>query len=63
MFQVSVKDPLGKEIKIDIHIVALNVGTMRGQSNEIVEILSRRLINISFVQESRWRVSQLANFC
>ena len=29
---------------------------MRGQSNEIVKTLSRRLIDICCVQESRWRV-------
>ena len=28
---------------------------MRGRSNEIVEMLSRRLIDICCVQEARWR--------
>ena len=28
---------------------------MRGRSNEIVEMLSRRLIDFCCVQESRWR--------
>ena len=39
----------------DVCIATLNLGTMRGQSNEIVEMLSRRMIDISCVQESRWR--------
>ena len=46
----------GKEVNRDICIAILNVGTMRGQSNEIVKTLSRRLIDICCVQESRWRV-------
>ena len=43
----------GKEINRDIRITTLNVATMRGRSDEIVEILSRRLIDICCVQESR----------
>ena len=43
----------GKKVHRDIQIATLNVGTMRGRSNEIVEILSRRLIDICCVQESR----------
>ena len=41
----------GKEVNRDIRIAILNVGTMRGRSNEIVE-MSRRLIDICCVQES-----------
>ena len=41
----------GKEVSRDIHIATLDVGTMRGQCNEIVEMLSRRLIDICCIQE------------
>ena len=44
----------GKEVNRDIRIATLNVGTMWGRSNDIVE-MSRRLIDICCVQESRWR--------
>ena len=53
----------GKEINRDIRITTLNVATMRGRSDEIVEMLSRRLIDICCVQESRWEVSQLGRNC
>ena len=43
----------GKGISRDICIATLNVGTVRGWSNETVEMLSRRLIDICCVQESR----------
>ena len=43
----------GKEVHRDIRIATLNVGTTKGRSNEIVEMLSRRLIDICCVQESR----------
>ena len=45
----------GKGINRDICIATLNVGSVRGQSNENVEMLPRRLIDICCVQESRWR--------
>ena len=45
----------GKEVNRDIRITTVNVGTMRGRSNEIVEMLSRRLTNICCLQESKWR--------
>ena len=32
-----------------------NVGTMRGRSNEVVEVMSRRKVDISSLQEVRWR--------
>ena len=40
----------GKEVNRDNRIAALNVGTMRSQGNEIVEMLSRRLLDICCVQ-------------
>ena len=45
----------GKEVNRDIHIATLNVGTMWGRSNDNVEMMSRKLIDICCVQESRWR--------
>ena len=44
----------GKEVNRDIHIATLNMVTMRGRSNDIVEMMSRRLIDICCVQESSW---------
>ena len=32
-----------------------NVGTMRGRSNEVVEIISRRKVHLCSLQEVRWR--------
>ena len=40
----------GKEVNRDNRITALNVGTMRSQGNEIIEMLSRRLLDICCVQ-------------
>ena len=45
----------GKEVTRDSYITTLNVDTMRGWSNEIVETLSRRQVDICYVQESRCR--------
>ena len=36
-------------------IGTLNVGTMRGRSNEVVETLSRRKVDLCCLQETRWR--------
>ena len=36
-------------------IASWNIGTMRGRSNEIVEIITRRNIDLCCVQEVRWR--------
>ena len=33
----------------------LNVGTLSGRLNEVVEMLSRRKVDICCVQETRWR--------
>ena len=45
----------GKEVNRDICIATVNMGTMRGRSNGIFDMLSRRLKDICLVQESRWR--------
>ena len=44
-----------KEVRRGILIATLNVGTMRGRSDKIVEMLSRRQTIICSVQESRWK--------
>ena len=44
-----------KEVSRGILIATLNVGTMRGRSDKIVEMLSRRHTIICSVQESRWK--------
>ena len=33
----------------------LNVGTMRGKSNEVVETVSRRRVDLCCLQETRWK--------
>ena len=38
-----------------LRIASWNVGTLKGRSNEIVETISRRKIDICCVQEVRWR--------
>ena len=40
---------------INFRIGTLNVGTMRGRSSEIVEMITRRKIDICTLQEVRWR--------
>ena len=45
----------GREVNRVICIATLNVRFMRGRSNEIVEMLSRRQVDICCLQESRWR--------
>ena len=38
-----------------LQIATLNVSTMKGQSAEIVEMLSRRIFDICCAQETRWK--------
>ena len=38
-----------------LRVGTLNVGTLRGRSNEIIETLERRKLDICCVQEVRWR--------
>ena len=40
---------------VDFRLCSLNVGTLRGRSGEIVEMLERRSIDMCCVQEVRWR--------
>ena len=39
----------------NLRIASWNVGTLRGRSNEIVDTLYRRNVDICCVQEVRWR--------
>ena len=39
----------------NLRICSLNVGTMCGRANEVVETLERRHVDICCVQETRWR--------
>ena len=36
-------------------IASLNVGTLRGRYNEVVETISRRNVDLCCLQETRWR--------
>ncbi|KAG8228519.1 hypothetical protein J437_LFUL008975 [Ladona fulva] len=38
-----------------IRIGTLNAGTMNGKSREIVDLMSRRKVNILCIQETRWK--------
>ena len=38
-----------------LRIATVNVGTMTGRSNEVVEMLSRRGVDVCCLQETRWR--------
>ena len=40
---------------IKILVFLWNVGTVRGRSNEVVEVMSRRKVDICGLQEVRWR--------
>ena len=38
-----------------IRVGTVNVGTMSGRGSEVVEMLTRRKVDICCVQETRWR--------
>ena len=42
-----------------MRIASLNVGILRGRSIEVVELMSRRGIDLCCIQVCRWRVRQL----
>ena len=44
-----------KEELMSFRVCSLNVGTLRGRSSEIVEMLERREVDVCCVQEHRWR--------
>ena len=39
----------------NFRVFSWNVGTMIGRSNEVVEVMSRRKVDICGLQEVRWR--------
>ena len=39
---------------IKILVCSWNVGTMRGRSNEVVEVMSKRKVDVCGLQEVRW---------
>ena len=43
------------KIPHNMRIASWNIGTLKGRSNEVVEAISRRSIDICCVQEVRWR--------
>lgn len=46
---------------VQLRIVTLNVGTMRGRSAEIVELLSQRNVHICCVHETFWKSESAQN--
>ena len=44
-----------KEVKGSIRIATLNVGSMTGRGQEIVDLMERRRIDIMCVQETKWK--------
>ena len=43
------------EIPQNFRIASLNVGTLRGRADEVVETMSRRKVDLCCLQETRWR--------
>ena len=44
-----------KDMKIELKVGSLNVGTMTGKSREIVYLMERRNVDVLCVQETRWK--------
>ena len=44
------KNPLLQKLRV----ATLNVGSMRSRDSEVVETLTRRKIDLCFIQETRW---------
>ena len=44
-----------KDMKIELKVGSLNVGTMTGKSREIVDLMERRNMDVLCVQETRWK--------
>ena len=42
-------------VKCRLRVGTVNVGTMSGRANEVVEMLTRREVDVCCVQETRWR--------
>ena len=41
-------------VKTYLRVGTLNVGTLRGRAGEVVEVLSRRWVDVCCMQETRW---------
>jgi len=49
----------GKEVSLDrLCFVSWNVGTLTSKSIELVKVLSRRKVNIAYIQETKWAGSK-----
>ena len=46
---------VGRLSNQNFRVFSWNVGTMIGRSNEVVEVMSRRKVDICGLQEVRWR--------
>ena len=44
-----------KEVDVRFRVGTMNVGTMRGRSAEVYETADRRILDICFLQETRWK--------
>ena len=49
--QIYIKRP---HQSVNFRIGTLNVGTMKGRSNEITDTVARRCIDLCCLQETRW---------
>lgn len=50
------KEERAKEgMKCKIRVGTLNIGTLKGKSREIVDMMQRRKVNILCLQEIRWK--------
>ena len=47
-----------KKLATRLMIATLNVGSMTGKGRELADALNRRRIDISCVQETRWKGSK-----
>ena len=60
-FQMQIQKPTDKQQPThhrqvqNFRAATINVGTMKGRSGEIVEMLERRRVDVCCVQEVRWR--------
>ena len=55
------KRELRKTRSVDIRVGTLNVGSMTGKGREVVDLMSRRRIDILCVQETRWKGAKSRN--
>src|SRR5664279_4742913 len=51
----GISDKLAMGSNVRLRVGSVNVGTMRGRSGEIVEIMERRRLDFCCLQETRWK--------